>query len=163
MTVALGSVSGARLVDITSSLIASWQVVDWGKNHQNVRRLFEQIEKELGDGCGHVQCRLCRECDYLLVESESDICPECGYKQSPSDGPPRRVVARFRTAMGLAVFNTSFGVALMALDDRFGLFGFSISQFLTVRSVVFLFCVSLVTAFGIFGMHRLVKPYVEQR
>ena len=100
VTVALGSVDGCSLVDIRSSCILPMQLADFGKNKQNVRRLFDGIDNVLGNECEHVLCLLCGGCGYLLVGIPSSICPECGHAYSANDAP---CIARLDTSRDVKV------------------------------------------------------------
>ena len=103
VTVALGSVDGCSLVDVTSSCVYWPQIADWGKNERNVRKLFDEIDEVLGDQCEHVQCLLCGGCGYLLAGIPAGICPECGREHSANDRPRKQDVATLKSAMSFAV------------------------------------------------------------
>lgn len=163
VTAALGSVDGCSLVDITSSCVLRTQIADFGRNERNVRRLFDEIDKVLGDECEHVQCPLCGGCGYLLVEIPSGICTECGHEHSANDRPREQEVAILKQAMAVAVVITAFEVALCFLFDLLG-----VGKFLSwmphgVRGGVYMLCVNLGAMLGMVGLHRLMKRYARRR
>lgn len=163
VTVALGSVDGCSLVDITSSCVLRTQILDWGKNERNVRRFFDEIDKVLGDESEHVQCLLCGGCGYLLVGIPVGVCPECGHEYSPEDRPRKQEVATLKNAMAFAVVITAFEAALCFLLDLLGAGGFLPWMLHGVRGAVILLCVNLGTMLGIVGMHHVMKRYAPRR
>lgn len=163
VTVALGSVDGCGLVDITSSGVVRTQIADWGKNERNVRRLFDEIDTVLGDRCEHVRCLLCGGCGYLLVGIPAGICPECGHDHSANEMPCKQEVATLKNAMAFAVVATAFEVALCFLLDLLGVGKFLPWMLHGVRGAVYLLCVNLGTMLGVVGLHRLMKRYARRR
>jgi len=163
VTVSLGSVDGCRVIDITSSCVLRMQIADWGKNEQNVRRVFDEIDKALGDECEYVQCLLCRGCGYLLVGIPPGICPECGHEYSANDRPHKQEVATFKNTTAFAVVITAVEVALCFLLGLFGAGPFVPLMLNGGRGAVFLLCVNLGAMFGGVGLHRLVKRYFRRQ
>lgn len=162
VTVALGSVDGCTLVDVTSSCVFPLQIADWGKNERNVRRLFDGIDEMLGDGYEHVQCLLCRGCGYLLVEIPAGICPECGREHSASDGPGKQESATLKNTIALAAGITAVELALVYLLNLSGAGGFLSEVANGVRGAVNLLLFNLVVLLGIVGLHRLATRYARR-
>lgn len=163
VAVSLGSVEGCSIVDITSSCHLRTQIVDWGKNERNVRRLFDAIDKILGDECQHVTCLLCEGCGYLLVGIPAGFCPECGHEWSANDRPGRQDVATIRNAVTAAVVFTAVEVGGCFLLKLLNIDDFLPWMLKGIRGAIFLFCVNLGASLGIFGLHRLMKRYVRRR
>ncbi|MFH1110828.1 MAG: hypothetical protein V1790_16770 [Planctomycetota bacterium] len=161
VTVALGTVDGSRLVDITSSCVLWTQIADWGKNERNVRRLFDEIDKVLGDECEHVKLVLCGDCGYLLVGIPAGICPECGHEHSANDSPRKQEMATVKNTMAFAVVITAFEFVLCFLLDLLGVGEFL--PWLGARGAVFLLGVNLVALFAVVGLHRLAKRCTRRR
>ena len=159
VTVALGSVDGRSLVDIRSSCVLSMQIADWGKNKQNVRRLFDGIDNVLGNECEHVLCLLCGGCGYLLVGIPSSICPECGHAYSANDAPRTQEVVTLKKAIAFAFAITALEFALCFLLAQLGAGKFIPWMPLGVRGAMFLLCVNLGAMLGVVGLHRLIKRY----
>ncbi|MCH7597117.1 MAG: hypothetical protein IID35_11250 [Planctomycetes bacterium] len=163
VTVALGVVDGCNLIDITSSCVLKMQIADWGKNERNVRKLFDEIDKILGDASEHLRCQICRKCDYLLVGIPDRRCPECGHEYSLSDMPNKQEVATFKNAISIVVVVTALEFMAVSLLDVFGAGGFLPSMLHGVRGAVNLLFFNLVTLLGIVGLHRLTKRYTSRR
>ena len=163
VTIALGSVDGSTVVDVTSSCVLRTQIADWGKNERNVRRLFKEIDNLLGDRSGNEQCVLCGACGYLLVGIPAGRCPECGRPWSPNDKPYSPEVSTFKNAAVLAVAFTVAEVVLAFLLDLSGLFAYLPWLAFGVRSTVRLLGMNLLVLFLIVGLHRLVKRRAQRR
>jgi hypothetical protein len=163
MTVALGTVEGCCLVDITSTCILWTQFVDMGRNERNVRRLFDKIDEILGDGSEHVQCPLCSNCGYLLVSGTSGICPECGQEYPANNIPLTQESATIKNAVIFALAATVVEVLILgSLDmlDAFGGFGSALGP---AGSALHLLCLNLVSMIAGVGLHRLIGHIARRR
>lgn len=162
VTVALGSLEGCSIVDVTSSCVLATQIADWGKNQQNDRKLFEGIDKILGDDGQHAVCPVCGECGYLLVGIPAGVCPECGREWSANEKLGTQEVATVRNGLVLTVVVTAVEIALCLMLDLFGAGDFLPWPLHGFLSAIFLLIVNLVTILAIFGLHRLVKRYLRR-
>jgi len=164
VTVVLGSVEGYSFVDITSSCVLRTQIADWGKNERNVRRLFDEIDKILGNENDneHARSLLCGECGYLLVGIPGGVCPECGHEYSPNDRPRKQEVATLKNATALGLVTTAFELALSVLLDQLGAGGFLPWMLYGVRGAAALLLFNLGVLFGLVGLHRIVMRYTRR-
>lgn len=66
-------------IDIASHCRLLTQIEDWGRNAQNVRRLFEHIERQLDCGPGRV-VPICGRCGYPQLNDRTapETCIDCG-------------------------------------------------------------------------------------
>lgn len=159
--VVLGTIDGCSVVDITSTCNLRTQLIDWGKNERNVRRLFQEID-ELLSGGDHERCPICKRCGYLLVGILAKTCPECGRPFSAAEAPTGQETVTFRNAIVLVVGITSVeflvGLALFFLGfGRFipwpmrGIWG-ALGLLLLNASWVLV----------LIGLHRLVKRFLRR-
>lgn len=99
---------GAVQVDVDSVCAAWVQIEDWGKNRDNVQRMFDAIEATLGS-CAAANVPRCARCGYQIVATEPDRCPECGARERVNAASPllggklRSIVIRIGVITGVEI------------------------------------------------------------
>lgn len=161
--VALGFLDGFGVVDITSSCLMRRQIADFGKNERNVRRLFDEIDKVLGDESEHVQCLLCRQCDYLLVGIPEGRCPECGHEHSPDDMPRKQEAGTLKNVIVIAIVVSGLEFIAISLLDLFGAGGFLPPILHGMRGGANILCANLGFLLVLVGSHRLMKWFTRRQ
>lgn len=157
VTVVLGAVEECSLVDITSACLMPSQFVDWGKNEQNVRQLFAEIDRLLGSESAHEECLLCARCGYLLAGIPAVACPECGCPISAGDQPGLQDVATAKTALMFAAVITAIEVLLILGLDWANAGAFVPWPVQGLFGAVHLLCVNVIVLLALVGLHRWVK------
>ncbi len=163
LDIGLGAVDGKCVVDVTSRCRLKTQLADWGKNERNVRRVFEEIDKLLGDGCAYERCSLCVTCGYLLVGISSGVCPECGQSFSEDDEPATQEVATVRNALVLACLISAVEVALVVLLDLAGIDVIFLRLWGVAWVIPFLLLTNALGILSAVAVHRIVKPFLRRR
>lgn len=163
VNVYLGTIENCLIIDITSTCVWFTQIVDWGKNQRNVLFLFDEIDKLIGDKCESETCIICNGCDYLLVGTQADLCPECGRVYSSKDRGSQRETATFRNAAFFAAIITGIEVGVCLIADQFGHSGFFSGVFFGKYGVVGLLLFNLFAIFSVVGLSRIVKRYFTKR
>ena len=75
-------------LDIHSECGMPTQIIDWGKNRQNVCNIYEYIERELKRGANYAQAASAlpnASATYVSSEATVSFCSQCGSRVTPND------------------------------------------------------------------------------
>lgn len=117
ITVVIATIDGHSLVEVASTCKFFGQVADWGKNRENVKKLYCAISDTLGsDGACEI-ISLCSQCGYTAAGLRSKTCPECGtdFQDGETSGPRPQLALR-TSAYWAACFTAVEALALFVLD-----------------------------------------------
>ena len=112
----LSQVDGRTMLDVESRCRWPFQIEDYGKNQQNVRRLLSAIDTALGEDVESEPMPICASCDYLLAGLKGEVCPECGANIELALPVSRwRMRARLRLGMKWAALLSAIEVPIFLL------------------------------------------------
>ncbi|MBI3832887.1 MAG: hypothetical protein HY287_01010 [Planctomycetes bacterium] len=156
--VSLSEIDQAQLIDISSKCVLPTQIIDWGKNERNVRRLFAAIDLMLGGSPRFVLCPLCRKCGYLLVDG-SMPCSECGqvFRFGETDRPdPGLLAGALRISLLIAGIEFGLGMCAALLSWRLPFIR------IILIAIFFLLFVNTSVILAIFFLHRIIRPFIAE-
>jgi hypothetical protein len=154
----IGSFGTSTIVDASSTCVLPTQILDWGKNRKNVRRLFDQLLQHLPAPSWELVPR-CGRCDYVLLGVTDRRCPECG--QDLTSGrlviTADRPRSYLRFALGIALVLTIGESALWLLTvgnlRAFGLPPYAWIMIVVASAAV----INLTGLLFMFGVHHLIR------
>ena len=161
--VVLGYVDGVRVVDVSSRCALKTQIVDWGKNERNVRKLFDAIDKVLGPTGWHTQCWLCSNCGYLLIDLKNVVCSECGHTNQAGDGADIQDTATLKKLIIAVLMLAIVEVVLVAFIKAIGVNGKLIRTFGGYRGAILILFINAVTLLPMGLLHRFAKKRLNRR
>lgn len=156
--VLIGSFGTDTIVDITSSCVLPTQILDWGKNRKNVRRLFDQIMR-CSPAPSWEPVERCGKCDYVLLGASVHRCPECGHdlasERSVITGDKPRSYLRLGLLLALLLTVIESTCWLLMVGD---LRAFGLPAFVWIMIVIATAAIINFTAIMfIFGLNHIVQ------
>ncbi len=115
------------IIDITSRCSLPTQVMDWGRNRKNVRKLYQSMDGQLPEGVTARPVTRCGHCDYVIPDESAGRCSECGQDLNTPEGriagdrPPRLLLPALAVAAGLTLVQTVFWMLTMGDLAAFGI------------------------------------------